>query len=268
MTTLKLLPRRKTARRGGVSSVLMRELPGGSVIHRLWAGTKLICLLLLVLVSVLCPGRASTVMGVALVLGTGYLARVPRSALPRLPTWLWVFMLAMAVVAYAGHGLSAYVQTILLAFVLLGAAALVSWTTPAAQIAPAFAILGAPLKKLGVPVEEWAVTIALCMRSLPLLLDECRVLFAARRLRPQRPDRFRPRPGTLPLLWTELIDILTATMAVCTRRAAELGQAITARGGTAHLRTGRAPVSRSDVGALSTVVLACITVVALNLAQY
>jgi energy-coupling factor transport system permease protein len=266
MTTYKLRSRRKTARRGGVSSVLMRELPGRSVIHRLWAGTKLICLVLLVLDCVLLPGWASTLMGSALVLGTGYLARVPRSALPRLPTWVWIFMLAMAVVAYAGHGLSVYLQTSLLIFVMLGAGALISWTTPTGQIAPAFAILGAPLKKLRVPVDEWAVTIALCMRSLPLLLDECRVLFAARRLRPQPRDRFRLRPATLPLLWIELIDILTATMAVCTRRAAELGQAITARGGVAHLRTGRAPVSRSDAGAISTVILACTAVVALSLA--
>jgi energy-coupling factor transport system permease protein len=269
MSSLKRARQRATARRGGVASVLMRELPGDSVLHRLWAGTKLACLLLLMLVVLFFPGWPSVIVSAALILTAGLLARVPRGALPRLPSWLWIFVLLMAVVAYAGNGLVVYIQSILVAVILLSAAVLVSWTTPVAQIAPAFATLGIPLKKLGMPVDEWAITIGLCLRSLPLLLDECRVLFAARRLRARRPGTgaspFRLRISSLRLVWPELVDVLTATMAVSTRRAAELGQAITARGGTGQFHTSRPSLSRCDIGALGTVLGACALIVGLSL---
>jgi energy-coupling factor transport system permease protein len=269
MSSLKRARQRATARRGGIASVLMRELPGDSVLHQLWAGTKLVCLLLLMLVVLFFPGWPSVIVSAALILTAGLLARVPRGALPRLPSWLWIFVLLMAAVAYAGNGLVAYIQSILVAVMLLSAAVLVSWTTPVAQIAPAFATLGIPLKKLGMPVDEWAITIGLCLRSLPLLLDECRVLFAARRLRARRPGTdaspFRLRISSLRLVWPELVDVLTATMAVSTRRAAELGQAITARGGTGQFHTNRPPLSRCDIGALGIVLGACTLIVGLSL---
>jgi energy-coupling factor transporter transmembrane protein EcfT len=221
------------------------------------------------LVVLFFPGWPSVAVGVALILTAGRLARVPRGALPRLPRWLWIFLLAGAAVAYAGHGLAVYVQSLLVGAILLSAAVLVSWTTPVAQIAPAFATLGIPLKKLGLPVDEWAITIGLCLRSLPLLLDEYRVLFAARRLRRRRPGTgagpSRLRIPALRLAWSELVDILTATMAVSTRRAAEIGQAITARGGTGQFHTSRPSLSRSDIGALGVVVGACALIVGSSL---
>ena len=269
MSWLKRARPRPAARRGGVASVLMRELPGDSVLHRLWAGTKLACLLLLMLVVLFFPGWPSVAVGAALILTAARLARVPRGALPRLPSWLWIFLLLTTVIAYAGHGLGVYVRSILVGVILLSAAVLVSWTTPVAQIAPAFATLGIPLKKLGMPVDEWAITIGLCLRSLPLLLDECRVLFAARRLRARRPGTgaspFRLRISSLRLAWPELVDLLTATMAVSTRRAAELGQAITARGGTGQFHTNRPSLSRCDIGALGIVLGAGALIVGLSL---
>ena len=68
---------------------------------------------------------------------------------------------------------------------LLGACMLVSWTTNTADIAPALAKLGRPLKFFRLPVDDWAATTALALRSFPLLVDEFRVLFAARKLRPK-----------------------------------------------------------------------------------
>lgn len=84
--------------------------------------------------------------------------------------------------------------------VLLGLGALVSWTTNVAQIAPAVAALGRPLRVLRIPVDDWSVALALALRTFPMLIDEFRVLYAARRLRPRRPAQTRwarlrrPRP--------------------------------------------------------------------------
>ena len=113
------------------------------------------------------------------------------------------------------------------------------------EIAPAIANLAAPLRKLRLPVDEWAVAIALSLRSLPLLLDEMRILRAGRRLRPRGSVRTaRDNP---------LVDVITAMMAVTMRRAGELGEAITARGGTGQLaaypaRPGRARRARGGRG--------------------
>ncbi len=70
---------------------------------------------------------------------------------------------------------------------------MVSWTTEVADVAPAVAVLGRPLRALRIPVDEWAVAIALAMRACPMLLDEFRILYAARRLRPK--EFPPPAPG-------------------------------------------------------------------------
>ena len=72
-----------------------------------------------------------------------------------------------------------------LSIVLLGMGALVSWTTNVAEIAPAVATLGRPLRPLRIPVDDWSVALALALRTFPMLIDEFRVLYAARRLRPK-----------------------------------------------------------------------------------
>jgi energy-coupling factor transport system permease protein len=219
----------------------------------------MVCAATLVLVTLVFPGWPAALIGGAVVLGSAALARIPSTAIPRPPIWLWIFVLTTAVLAFLGNGLQRYLQSILFTIVILGAAAIVTWTTSVSQIAPAVATLAAPLRKLSMPVDEWAATVALCLRSLPLLIEEGRILIAARRLRHPplpskrwRPSRRRPRE-----LVVELVDLLTALLAVATRRATELGQAITARGGLAYPPPARTRVARSD--ALAFVVIAVAT---------
>ncbi|WP_045386417.1 CbiQ family ECF transporter T component, partial [Mycobacterium kyorinense] len=59
-------------------------------------------------------------------------------------------------------------------------------TTNVAEIAPAVATLGRPLRFLRIPIDEWAVALALALRAFPMLIDEFRVLYSARRLRPRQ----------------------------------------------------------------------------------
>ena len=97
-------------------------------------------------------------------------------------------------------GLLAFLRFTALSVVLLGMAALVSWTTNIADIAPAVATLGRRLRPLRIPVDEWAVALSLALRTFPMLIDEFRVLHAARRLRPKEelpttwPASDEPRP--------------------------------------------------------------------------
>jgi len=248
--------------------VLLRRVPGDTAVHRLWAGTKLVAVAVLGVVLSLAPSWPAIAVTAALVAGAFVAARIPAGAVVRPPRWFWVVMALGGVLTLAsgGHpvvgvggvhlGLGRavlYVRFVCLTVVLVAASAMVSWTTELGEIAPALARLFSPLRRLRVPVDEWAVTVALCVRSLPLLMEEMRIRVAARRLR-ARPTTRR----TVDDLFDELIDLISAALAASLRRAVELGEAITARGGTGQLTAYPASPGRSDAVALLLVALTCV----------
>ena len=138
--------------------------------------------------------------------------------------------------------------------VLILGAAVVGWTTPLGEIAPAVSRLLAPFRLIRVPVDELAAAVALCVRSLPLMVDEIRTLVAARRLRPAPP---RPGRTTIERWLDELVDLLTAALAVSVRRSGELAEAITARGGIGLIAARTRRPGRSDALALLIVAGVC-----------
>ena len=228
--------------------VLLRPVPGPSVVHDMWAGTKLTVVALIGVLLTFYPGWVPIGAVAVLVLTGARLARVSRGALPSIPGWLWFLVFLGGLTAtFAGGspvidlgsveiglgGLLNFLRITALSIVLLGLGAMVSWTTNVAEIAPAVATLGRPLRRLRVPVDDWAVALALALRAFPMLIDEFRVLYAARRLRPKEvPAR---RRGRWRRWWLEAIDLLAATITVALRRADEMGDAITARGGAGQI---------------------------------
>ena len=118
----------------------------------------------------------------ALVLTAARIARIPRGALPNVPHWLWILLAFGGIsAAFAGGspvidlagtplgfgGLLNFLRITALSIVLLGLGAMVSWTTNVAEIAPAVATLGRPLRLLRIPVDEWAVALALALAGIP-----------------------------------------------------------------------------------------------------
>ncbi|WP_280263720.1 energy-coupling factor transporter transmembrane protein EcfT [Nocardia wallacei] len=243
-----------------MSMVLLREVPVDSPIHRLWAGTKMIGAFLISLLLMLLPSWPVLGMTVLLLVVVVATARLPLGTLPRLPWWFWGLLAGGALinVPVGEAAVLRYAQVTAFGLTLVASSFLIAWTTPMGEIAPALATLGAPLRKLRVPVDEWAVVVALTLRGLPLLLDEMRLLRAARRLRPK--DSALQRAAVNPLL-----DILTAAMAVATRRAGELGEAITARGGTGQLTARPSAPGLRDAIALTIVVVVCVGAVMIDL---
>ncbi|MFB7877838.1 MULTISPECIES: energy-coupling factor transporter transmembrane component T family protein [unclassified Nocardia] len=236
-----------------MSTVLLREVPVDSVVHRLWAGTKMIAAFLISLLLMFLPMWPVLGLIIAFLVVIWVAARLPIRTLPRLPWWFWG-LVALGALINAPIGTKAllgYAQVFVFGMVLVAASFLIAYTTPMGEVAPALAKLGAPLRKLGLPVDEWAVVVALTLRGLPLLLDEIRVLRAARKLRPK--DNLIHRAADQ----NPLIDILTACMAVASRRAGELGEAITARGGTGMLTAHPSRPGRNDAIALVIVVAVC-----------
>ena len=267
-----------TAARQRRSVVLLRPVPGTSVIHRLWAGTKLVVVFAVSLVLAFYPGWVAIALMAALVAVTVWLARIPRGALPSLPWWLWLLVLLGCVTATLGGGepvlhlwstdlavggLLKFLRFTALSLVLIALGALVSWTTNVADVAPAVATLGRPFRKLRIPVDDWAVALALALRAFPMLMDEFRLLNAARRLRPRPvlPDGRAARRR-----WSsELIDLLAAGITVALRRADEMGDAITARGGTGQISAAPSRPRGADWVALGICAVFCVLAVYLEI---
>ncbi|ORV47034.1 hypothetical protein AWC02_10045 [Mycolicibacter engbaekii] len=250
--------------------VLLRPVPGDSVVHRLWAGTKLTVVFGISVLLTFYPGWATIGAVALLVLGAARLAHIPRGAVPSVPRWLWVLLVVGGVTAAMSGGdpaglggLLYFLRITALSIVLLGLGAMVSWTTNVAEIAPAVASLGKPLRVLRIPIDDWAVTLALALRAFPMLIDEFRVLYAARRLRPRtRPRTRRQRRRQ----WArEAIDLITAAITVTLRRADEMGDAITARGGIGQISAAPARPGVNDLVAAAIVVLMCGSAVAVEL---
>ena len=258
--------------------VLLRPLPARSPIHDLWAGTKLIAVLVFSALLSFWPGWAPIAIVGVLVIVCVRLAGVSRAALPTIPKWLWVVLALGAVFASLGAkppmmhvgpvalgvgGLLSFARLTVLAIVLLGLCMLVSWTTNVADVAPAIATLGRPLKIFRIPVDDWATTTALALRSFPMLIDEFRVLHAARKLRP-RPQLPSAR-ARLRRFGFGLVDLLAAGITAALRRGDEMGDAVTARGGTGQISAAPARPKRQDWIALGIVAVVCTAAVLVEL---
>jgi energy-coupling factor transport system permease protein len=242
------LSQQRGNRRTSRPVVLLVPVPGTSAIHDLWAGTKLLVVFGVSVLLTFYPGWVTIGLVAAMVLAAARIAHIPRGALPSVPRWLWLIIaLGGSTAALAGGspvvsmggveiglgGTLNFLRLTALSVVLLGLGAMVSWTTNVAEIGPAVATLGRPLQRLRIPVDEWAVALALALRAFPMLIDEFQVLYAARRLRPKRIPRSRKARRWRHAL--ELIDLLATAITVTLRRADEMGDAITARGGTGQL---------------------------------
>ena len=93
-----------TAQRQRRPVVLLRPVPGTSVIHQLWAGTKIIVVFVISLLLAFYPGWVPIGLMAALVAVVVWLARIPRGVLPSIPRWLWILLLIGCVLATIGGG--------------------------------------------------------------------------------------------------------------------------------------------------------------------
>jgi energy-coupling factor transporter transmembrane protein EcfT len=219
---------------------LLRYIPTDSPLHRLWAGTKLVALFAFGVALSLEPNwRAEGILALTLIVAV-LVARIPPGAAPRLPVWIWIGLGIGGFLSFLAGGspevhigrtaigfgaLDQWARLTVLTVLLLMGSALVGWTTPLAELAPALSRLFSPLRRIRLPVDEIVIGVALSVRCLPLLVDELRILYAARRVRrPEVPEDVRS-------LFGEAVDLLVSALVAATRRAQEMGAAIEARGG-------------------------------------
>jgi energy-coupling factor transport system ATP-binding protein len=255
---------------------LLRLIPGSSPLHRLWAGTKLLAVGVLSLAASLKPTWPILLTLAGVVLVSLIVGRISMGALPRVPRW-FLFVLALGAVlsvrssapplVHLGSlplslgGLSTWGRLTMILILLVLSAALIGWTTPLGEIPAALTVLGRPLRRLGLPIEEWVNATALAIRSLPSLIDESRTLIAARRLR-RRVDRGSWRDGRQAMDELGLLAITAITVAL--RRARDLSDAITARGGFTDFDDPASRPQLRDVAVLAVLVLVVASVLILT----
>ncbi len=221
----------------------LRLVPGNSIVHRLWPGTKILIATVLAVAVSISPTWPMTGITAAIVLVGLLAARIPLGAFPRLPRWFFYALLVGAVlnlwaqqpplvdvgpVTLSIGALNEWALFTAIAVVLVASGALVGWTTPLGDVAPALRQLFTPLRWLRLPVDEWVAATALAIRCLPLLIDEIRTLAAARRLRAHETD---DKEKTVRELIIEVHDLLATAIVNAIRRAHDLAEAMTARGG-------------------------------------
>jgi energy-coupling factor transporter ATP-binding protein EcfA2/energy-coupling factor transporter transmembrane protein EcfT len=260
-------PRKKEAQR---AFHFLRYVPGDTGVHRMWAGTKLVGLMAIGFAIAVRPSWPGMAVVAALVATLLVVARLPRSVFPRLPRWFWIGMVLGSVVTASGGGtpylhvggvalgfggVLAWMEFVVLALLLALGAAVVGWTTPLAEIAPALEQLLAPARIVRLPVDEAVVALSLSVRCLPLVADELRVLQAARRVRAGKAD------STLGGRVREMHDLLTTALVASVRRAREMGEAIEARGGPGVALRTRVRLHGEDVVALILVAVAVAAIV-------
>jgi energy-coupling factor transporter transmembrane protein EcfT len=252
----------------------VRLVPHPSPVHRLWAGTKLLALVAISVTLSITPTWPAVLL-IGTLVGVGVvIARIPAGAAPRLPRWfIAVLALGGGLALLAGgdpmvqiggvslgfDGLNQWARAVAIGTTIITAAMLLSWTTPLGDIGPALSRLGAPLRRLRLPVDEWAVSTALALRCLPLLLEEIRTILAVRRLRAD-PAR---GPGRRHHTVASLLGLLATVVIVSMRRAREIGDAIEARGGWGGAIGDRARFTGRD--AVTLVVVFAVTAIPLTL---
>ncbi|MFW0796110.1 energy-coupling factor transporter transmembrane protein EcfT [Gordonia sp. CPCC 205515] len=162
--------------------------PGSSPLHRLPAGLKLGALAVAILVIGLFVRTpltlAATIVGVVAVYA---IARIrPREAWQQLRPMLWVLaFIATFQVIFTDWRRALVVCGVLAASVAL--AAVVSLTTRTTDMLDALVGAMKPLQRRGIRVDRIALTLALAIRSIPLMVEVVGQVDEARKARGLRP---------------------------------------------------------------------------------
>lgn len=155
-------------------SALAVYLPRDSLVHRLPAGTKLVCLVLAAAATFALSRPWQVVLALGVVALLYRVARVPwRTALDQIRPLGW-FLGALAVfqVVVAGWERAVVVAGGMLGLVLL--AALVSLTTRTTAIVDVVVRRARPFRRLGVDAERIGLLVALGIRSVPVVIELAR----------------------------------------------------------------------------------------------
>ena len=213
-----------------------------SVIHNLDPRTKLLSLLAVMTVLVLTADPFVYLLFTLFLLAVVAVSRVPPGLVLRnLRPFLWLFLITFVLNMFHGEGRilwtvpgagwqitdlglqRAGIYTVRIGLLIVFAA-LFTLTTSPMDITDGLVRLLAPLKRLKVPVQEFALMMTIAIRFIPLLLEEADRIQKAQMARGARFD------GNLVQRVRSLIPLVVPLFISAFRKADELALAMEARG--------------------------------------
>ncbi|SHF89695.1 energy-coupling factor transporter transmembrane component T [Geodermatophilus nigrescens] len=183
-------------------------VPRASLVHRLPAGAKLLCLAALAVALFLLPTLPAAAGALAGVLVVGLaVARLPPAVLARQARAVRWWLLALLVV----HALTtdlrtgAHVALRLLALVL--AAAVVTATTRVSEMVAVVERLCGPLRLVGVRPARIGLVVAMALRFIPVLVERADRIRAAQAARGGSPRGVRALRTTVAPLLVQVLQM-------------------------------------------------------------
>ena len=149
---------------------------------------------------------------------------------------------------------------------IVGTSMLLTYTTTPIALTDAIEDLLSPLKKLGLPVHEFAMMMTIALRFIPTLIEETEKIMTAQKA---RGADFTS--GSLVHRAKALIPVLIPLFVSAFNRAAELATAMECRcyhGGDGRTRMNVRHVRFTDIAYLVMSVLFCAVLVGLNILDF
>lgn len=216
-------------------------VPGDSPVHRLWAGTKLVVPMAVAVALALTGSVWGHLVAAALLVFAMAVARLSPGLVWRgLRPLLFALSFGVALLllttdgtpllhlgpaVITRQGVEHAIKFPGLLLILASSAALVNRTTPPAESVAALGVLLHPLRWLRFPVDELLTMSAISLRFLPILAEE------VTRLRQAQATRgLSLGQGSLESRGKAVEGWIAALINANLRRAAELGEAMNARG--------------------------------------
>ena len=258
--------------------------PAESLIHRLDPRIKVVIAVLYVVCTFLCKNVISFALLLAMSFVVIILSRLPVGIVLRgirpilliiaitslinifwstgntlLVDW-WIFTI------YLEGVYNALLLIVRFVTLIIGTSVFLTYTTTPIALTDAIEDLLSPLKKIGVPVHDFAMMMTIALRFIPLLVDETEKIMTAQKAR-----GVDFSTGSLVNRAKALIPILIPLFVSAFRRAEELAVAMECRcyhGGEGRTRMTVRRVRFFDCAALGVIILLGGAIVALNILNF
>ncbi|MGI6201788.1 MAG: energy-coupling factor transporter transmembrane component T family protein [Eubacteriales bacterium] len=255
--------------------------PGDSLLHKLDPRVKLILTTAYIILVFIARGAAGFAVILAFTLAMIAISKIPAKIIVRgLKPLLFIIMFTAAINVFWTKGenllvrfgfieiyfegvLHAVLMVLRVVLLLLGSSVLLTYTTSPIALTDGLELLLSPLKKLRVPVHEFAMMMTIALRFIPTLIEETDKIMNAQKAR-----GVDFSSGSIIQRAKALIPILIPLFVSAFRRADELAVAMECRcyrGGEGRTRMKVLKLSHLDFIASAVFVLFCASVVAANI---
>ncbi len=257
---------------------LGQYFPGTSVIHRLDPRTKLLALILYIVALFMSNNVLSYALCVVFLLTVLFLSRIqPKLVLKSLKPVVFIVILtavlnmlytpgdvlwSIAFIKITKQGIRTAIYMALRITLLITSATMLTYTTSPISLTDAIENLLSPLKKVKVPVHEFAMMMTIALRFIPTLIEETGKIMSAQKARGADFES-----GSLFARAKALVPVLVPLFISAFRRADELAVAMECRlyhGGHGRTRLHQLKYTKLDLLGGIVVVLVCVGIIVLS----